>query len=178
MSSFPGSGSTSTAIENLVGNNGFGRRHTFTVIVRRRFATQRNDAQETRATIEDGVVWPSRVALYAIMALQSDLNPKLMDLARELSSGALIMTPSSHLDYEDPEIARALGRYLASPNYPSRKRVALTKLAWDLIGSEFAGRHQQYEKFYAGPAFANKLHVYGNYNFADAKLFAEAALMK
>src|SRR6185369_6159919 len=62
------------------------------------------DAQETRATIEDGVVWPSRVALYAIMALQSDLNPKLMDLARELSGGAMIMVPSSHLDYEDPEI--------------------------------------------------------------------------
>jgi hypothetical protein len=24
------------------------------------------------------------------------------------------------------------------------------KLAWDLVGSEFAGRHQLYEKFYAG----------------------------
>jgi len=26
----------------------------------------------------------------------------------------------------------------------------LIKLAWDLIGSEFAGRHMLYEKFYAG----------------------------
>ncbi|HTI80259.1 MAG TPA: 4-hydroxyphenylacetate 3-hydroxylase N-terminal domain-containing protein [Acetobacteraceae bacterium] len=136
------------------------------------------DAQETRATIENGVVWPSRVALFAIMAMQSDLNPRLMDLARELSGGAMIMVPSSRLDYENPEIARALVRYVASPNYPSRRRVALTKLAWDLIGSEFAGRHQQYEKFYAGPAIVNKLHIYRNYDFADAKLFAEAALMK
>jgi 4-hydroxyphenylacetate 3-monooxygenase len=29
----------------------------------------------------------------------------------------------------------------------------LFRLAWDLLGSEFAGRHLQYEKFYAGPGF-------------------------
>jgi 4-hydroxyphenylacetate 3-monooxygenase len=28
----------------------------------------------------------------------------------------------------------------------------LYKLGWDLTGSEFAGRHQLYEKFYAGNA--------------------------
>jgi 4-hydroxyphenylacetate 3-monooxygenase len=136
------------------------------------------DAQETRATIEDGVVWPSRIALYAVMAMQSEMNPRLIDLARELSGGAMIMVPSSHLDYENPEIARELTRYVASPSYPSRKRVALLKLAWDLIGSEFAGRHQQYEKFYAGAPIVNKLHVYRNYDFASAKLFAEAALVQ
>jgi 4-hydroxyphenylacetate 3-monooxygenase len=65
---------------------------------------------------------------------------------------------------------------VASPGYSSRKRVALLKLAWDLIGSEFAGRHQQYEKFYGGPQMSNKLHVYRNYDFAGAKAFAEAAL--
>jgi len=30
------------------------------------------------------------------------------------------------------------------------ERWKLLKLAWDLIGSEFAGRHMLYEKFYAG----------------------------
>jgi 4-hydroxyphenylacetate 3-monooxygenase len=65
---------------------------------------------------------------------------------------------------------------VASPGYPSRRRVALLKLAWDLIGSEFAGRHQQYEKFYGGAAVVNKMHVYRNYDFAGAKDLAEAAL--
>ena len=51
------------------------------------------EAQETRATVENGVVWPSRVALYSVMALQSDLNPRLIDLARDLSGGAMIMLP-------------------------------------------------------------------------------------
>jgi 4-hydroxyphenylacetate 3-monooxygenase len=39
----------------------------------------------------------------------------------------------------------------------------LLNLAWDLLGSDFAGRHMQYEKFYAGPAFAMN-----NYSYLDA----------
>jgi 4-hydroxyphenylacetate 3-monooxygenase len=39
----------------------------------------------------------------------------------------------------------------------------LFKLAWDLIGSEFAGRHLQYEKFYAGASF-----IVRNHNFREA----------
>jgi 4-hydroxyphenylacetate 3-monooxygenase len=37
------------------------------------------------------------------------------------------------------------------------------KLAWDLIGSEFAGRHQLYEKFYPGTTF-----VVRNQSFREA----------
>ena len=36
----------------------------------------------------------------------------------------------------------------------------LFKLAWDLVGSEFAGRHQQYEKFYAGASFIIRNHSF------------------
>jgi 4-hydroxyphenylacetate 3-monooxygenase len=32
--------------------------------------------------------------------------------------------------------------------------------AWDLIGSEFAGRHLQYEKFYAGASFIVRNHSF------------------
>ena len=32
----------------------------------------------------------------------------------------------------------------------------LLNLAWDLLGSDFAGRHMQYEKFYAGPALRDE----------------------
>ena len=34
------------------------------------------------------------------------------------------------------------------------------KLAWDLLGSDFAGRHMQYEKFYAGPGFVMNSYSY------------------
>jgi 4-hydroxyphenylacetate 3-monooxygenase len=34
----------------------------------------------------------------------------------------------------------------------------LYRLAWDLVGSEFAGRHLQYEKFYSGPGVVVRGH--------------------
>ena len=135
------------------------------------------DAQEAGATVDDeGVVWPSRTALYAIIALQAENNPRLIDMARELSGSAMIMVPSSYKDFDNPAATADLERYLASPGFASRDRVALMKLAWDLIGSEFAGRHQQYEKFYGGPSFVNKLHMYRNYDFGNAKRLVDAAL--
>ena len=38
----------------------------------------------------------------------------------------------------------------------------LLNLAWDLLGSDFAGRHMQYEKFYAGPGFVMNSYSYGD----------------
>ena len=46
---------------------------------------------------------------------------------------------------------------------PALDRVKLFKLVWDLVGSEFAGRHLQYEKFYAGASF-----IIRNYNYREA----------
>ena len=52
---------------------------------------------------------------------------------------------------------------------PSEERVKLFKLAWDIIGSEFAGRHQQYEMFYAGAPFVVKgAYTFRNYDYASA----------
>jgi 4-hydroxyphenylacetate 3-monooxygenase len=54
--------------------------------------------------------------------------------------------------------------------------VALMKMAWDLIGTEFAGRHQQYEKFYGGASFLVKQNMFRTYDFAGAKRLVDAAL--
>ena len=57
-------------------------------------------------------------------------------------------------------------RYVQSPGVPSEERVKLFKLAWDIVGSEFAGRQQQYEIFYAGsPFIVRGDYVYNNYGF-------------
>ena len=122
-------------------------------------------AQETEASVdEEGAVWPSRVALYAIMALQAG-SIRGLSTWPDPRGGAMIMVPSSSKDYANPVAAADLARYVASPEVTSREQVALLKLAWDLIGSEFAGRHQQYEKFYGGPSFVNKLHMYATIIF-------------
>jgi len=134
-------------------------------------------AQQAQATIDnDGVVWPSKTALYAVMALQSELNPRMVDIMRELSGGAMIMLPSSIRDYENPEVAADFERYMASPGVGSRERVQVMKMAWDLIGTEFGGRHQQYEKFYGGASFVIKQNMFRTFDFDRAKKLVQMAL--
>lgn len=134
-------------------------------------------AQETQATIDtEGVVWPAKPALYAVMALQSQINPRLLNMARELAGGSIIMLPSTAKDFDNPEIATDLERYIASPGFPSRARTAILKLVWDLIGSEFAGRHEQYEKFYGGASFLIKQNMARAYDFAGATRMVDRAL--
>ena len=47
-----------------------------------------------------------------------------------------------------------------TPQADAVTRMKLFKLAWDMVGSEFAGRHLQYEKFYAGASFIIRNHSY------------------
>ena len=55
-------------------------------------------------------------------------------------------------------------------------RIALVRLLWDFIGTEFGSRHQQYEKFYGGSSFLVKQNVYRNYDFKRATALVDAAL--
>jgi 4-hydroxyphenylacetate 3-monooxygenase len=110
------------------------------------------------------------------MALQSELNGRMLEIIRELAGSAFITLPSSARDLENPEIARDIDRYMRSASSDARSRVAFMRLAWDFIGSEFGSRHQQYEKFYGGASFLVKQNVYRNYDFARATALVDAAL--
>lgn len=127
-------------------------------------------------TDEDGVLWPSRTALYSVMALQSQINPKMIDIVREITGAAMITLPSSVRDFDNPEIAADLERFLGSPNHTAREKTELMKLAWDFIGTEFGNRHQQYEKFYGGASHLVKMNVYRNYDFDRACGLVDAVL--
>jgi 4-hydroxyphenylacetate 3-monooxygenase len=133
-------------------------------------------AQEQRSTIdEEGVIWPSRADLYAVMSLQSEINPRLLGIARELAGAAMIMLPSAK-GFTAPAMAADFERYFASPRFSARDRVAILKMAWDMIGTEFAGRHDQYERFYGGASFVNKQHMARAYDFGAALDMVDRAL--
>jgi 4-hydroxyphenylacetate 3-monooxygenase len=125
---------------------------------------------------EDGVLWPSRSALYAVMALQSQINPHMIDIVRELTGAAMITLPSSRSDLDAPEPAKDVERYFRSAGMGARERVALMRLAWDFIGTEFGSRHQQYEKFYGGASFLVKMNVFRSYDFKRATALVDRAL--
>jgi 4-hydroxyphenylacetate 3-monooxygenase len=60
----------------------------------------------------------------------------------------------------DNETREKFETYWSTPGQPAKERLKLLNLAWDLLGSDFAGRHMQYEKFYAGPAFVMNSYSY------------------
>ncbi len=125
---------------------------------------------------EDGVLWPSKTALYSVMALQSQINPHMIDIVRELTGAGMITLPSSEKDYGNPQAARDIERFFQSASMGAKERIALMRLAWDFIGSEFGNRHQQYEKFYGGASFLVKMNVFRSYDFKRATAMVDQAL--
>jgi 4-hydroxyphenylacetate 3-monooxygenase len=128
-------------------------------------------ASETEC-IEDkrGFVYPNPTYVHANMWLQATYYTTMLNYLRDLSGAGVIGLPSSFLDYENPEIAKDINRFIQSPGTPSKERTKLFKLAWEMIGSEFAGRHQQYELFYAGSRFlTTSIRMYRAFDFESAK---------
>ena len=58
----------------------------------------------------------------------------------------------------------------------AEERIKLFKLAWDLVGTEFGGRHMQYEMFYSGAPFVAKGYAFRNYGYEEALRSAEEFL--
>jgi 4-hydroxyphenylacetate 3-monooxygenase len=134
-------------------------------------------SHEAVATIDaNGVLWPSRTALYSIMALQSELNSRMIEIIRELTGAGMITLPSSLADFSNEETRGDIERYMRSASSGAKDRVAMMRLAWDFIGSEFGNRHQQYEKFYGGASFIVKQNMYRNFDFASATGLVDKAL--
>jgi 4-hydroxyphenylacetate 3-monooxygenase len=134
-------------------------------------------AQETVAPIDaDGVLWPLQTALYSVMALQSELNGRMLETIRELAGAAMISLPSSVRDLDNPETAADMARYMQSASATARERVALMRMAWDFLGSEFGNRHAQYEKFYGGASFLVKQNVNRFYDYKRATSLVDKAL--
>ena len=67
-----------------------------------------------------------------------------------------------------PETAADVERYVRSSGFASEEHIKLYRLAWDLIGSEFASRHHQYEMFYAGAPSVSKGHAVRTYRYDEA----------
>ena len=133
-------------------------------------------AHEANAPIKDGVLWPSVVTLYSAMAMQSEFNGRMLEMIRELVSSLVISQPSSAADFENPEIAPVIRRYMRSGSMDARSRTAMVRLLWDFLGTEFGSRHAQYEKFYGGSSLIVKQNVYRNFDFKRATALVDKAL--
>ncbi|WP_245809601.1 4-hydroxyphenylacetate 3-hydroxylase N-terminal domain-containing protein [Cohnella massiliensis] len=117
---------------------------------------------------KNGVARPNARYLYAVVGMQDTLYASVIKILRELVGGGVLQVPSSYKEMIAPETRDDIRRYIRSPGAPSEERIRLFKLAWDIIGSEFGGRHQQYEMFYNGAPFVVKGYAFRNYGYDEA----------
>jgi 4-hydroxyphenylacetate 3-monooxygenase len=115
--------------------------------------------------LPSGAVRPNAKLMYATMANAGPTYLQAVEILRTLCGGGVIQVPSSVDDFFDPEAAADIRRYVRSPGVPAEDRVRLFKLAWDVVGSEFAGRHAQYEIFYSGGPQVSRGHAFRNFDW-------------
>ncbi len=124
----------------------------------------------------NGYFVPDRNLMYTAQVLTQQLYPEFVTSLRELAGGGLIMLPSSARDFANPELGALIEATQQSSAGTPEERVKFMKLAWDAIGSEFAGRHTQYEMFYAGAQFVTRAHAFRTYDWDRAAGLVDSVL--
>ncbi|GIH17129.1 4-hydroxyphenylacetate 3-hydroxylase N-terminal domain-containing protein [Rugosimonospora africana] len=99
----------------------------------------------------DGTVLPNQQAAFAYRVSSPDAFPRVREIVQKIVASALIYLPATGSDLYDDQIGAYLERYVRGSNgIGAAERIKVMKLLWDTIGTEFAGRHELYERNYAG----------------------------
>ena len=96
-------------------------------------------------------VLPALKAALAYRVFAPDVYPRIKDIVERTATSSLIYLPSSIRDFQNPAMRPMLDQYVrGSHGVDAMERVKVMKLLWDCMGSEFGGRHELYERNYAG----------------------------
>jgi 4-hydroxyphenylacetate 3-monooxygenase len=76
--------------------------------------------------------------------------PVVKQIFETVLGGAPLVTPSGREDLANPDLRPLIDRYYRGTATTAHDRIKLFKLVWDAIGTEFGGRHELYERNYAG----------------------------
>jgi 4-hydroxyphenylacetate 3-monooxygenase len=98
----------------------------------------------------DGYATPNRRIMYAALNWCQEHHTEIIDTLRTLLGAYPLVMPASIDVLSDTAMRERFERWWKTASIEAIDRHKLYKLAWDLVGSEFAGRHMLYEKFYAG----------------------------
>jgi 4-hydroxyphenylacetate 3-monooxygenase len=98
----------------------------------------------------EGFATPNRRIMYAALNWCQEHYTEIIDILRTLLGGYPLVMPASIDVVTDEALNDRFVRWWKTPSIESVERHKLYKLAWDIVGTEFAGRHMLYEKFYAG----------------------------
>jgi 4-hydroxyphenylacetate 3-monooxygenase len=107
--------------------------------------------------------------------------PRIREIIQQSVGSGLIYLNSHADDWKNPDVRPYLDRYLrGSRGMAAIDRVKLLKLLWDAVGTEFAGRHELYERSYGGDHEGIRVQTLQSYQASGAadalKGFAEQCM--
>lgn len=99
----------------------------------------------------NGVAQPNTSGALAYRVIATMAYPRVKELIENTVASGLIYLNSHAADFKVPELRAYIDRFIrGSYGHDAESRVKTMKLLWDAIGSEFGGRHELYERNYAG----------------------------
>lgn len=101
-------------------------------------------------TWPNGYVAQDRQAMYSTMAWTTRSFPRFMEIVRKLLGSHSFQQPADISVFDNPITSDLYSRFTLEDKEKAIERYKLMRLAWDLVGTEFASRHTQYEMFYNG----------------------------
>ncbi len=110
-------------------------------------------------TLNGGFTCYNRRYMYASIYFATQNYDKILARIRELTGGSVLQMPADASVMDDEETKRIFEMCWSTKEWDAADKMKLFKLAWDILGTDFAGRHSQYERFYMGPAFIVREHV-------------------
>lgn len=107
--------------------------------------------------------------------------PRVKEIIQQDVASGLVYVNSSAEDFKNPDVRPYLDKYLrGSDGVEAVDRVKVMKLLWDATGTEFGGRHELYERNYAGNHENTRVELYFSQMASGQvdgyKAFAEACL--
>ena len=111
-----------------------------------------------------GVWQPGGMGLRAYRLLGIKFYERMLEIIRELAGGGFFQAPTE-ADMDNPELRPYIDKYMRGrPGYSAEERLKIFKLAWDVAGTDFGSRAQQYVHFHGGDPIRLTAAVYLNYN--------------
>jgi len=124
----------------------------------------------------NGYVAQDRQTMYSTMAYTMEFYPEFIQTMRELMGSHVFQQPADISVFANPVTAEIYSKFSMAETRDSVQRYKLMRMAWDLIGSEFASRHLQYEMFYNGAKHVARARAYGHFRWEVVDAVAEEAL--
>jgi 4-hydroxyphenylacetate 3-monooxygenase len=127
-------------------------------------------------TWPNGHVAHDRQTMYATMAWTTRNYPSFINIARGLLGSHPFQQPADISVFDNAITADLYSRFTLEDKEAARERYKLMRLAWDLIGTEFASRHTQYEMFYGGAPHVALSRMWHYFRWAQVDAAADRAL--